>query len=299
MEALKYGKKEDQGKFDFEESFITSHKGYSLHKVTWMPKGRPKAILLIVHDIGDHILRYKNFANYFNEQEIGVVGIDLRGHGKSDGLRGSAKYSDYLEDVVDFLKYAQKQYPHCPRVVYGCGLGANLSMFCSIKQKAHIQGLIASSPWFRSYYNLTSFKKISSNILTKIIPVWTVRNKLNVKNLSHDLAIFKSYEDDTLVHHRISPGLISEANEIGDNLLRYKHKCNVPLLLMHGTSDKVTSWRASAEFSNYTSENTTLKLWENHYHELHNEFDKGKIYDYILQWINRISAVKRVIYGNF
>ena len=299
MEALKFNVVSDFRRSDFEESFITGYKKFALHKVEWMPEEEPKAILIVVHDIGDHILRFQNFANYFTSEGIGVIGIDLRGHGKSEGHRGSASYNDLLCDVTYLIKIVQHRYPYAPKIIYGTGMGANLAMLYAVKQKKPILGIIAAAPWLRGFHKPVSFVQNCLNLIVKILPFFTISNKITAKYLTHDLASVKKYNEDSFVHRRISPRLLAEMNKAGETILKNRHRCNIPLLLMHGTSDRITSWRASSEFTEYTSDNTILKLWEGHYHELHNEFDKEKIYEYILQWINQISSVKRVIYGNF
>jgi len=299
VEALKYNVDKDFRRLVFEESFITGHKGFALHKVEWMPEEKPKAILIVVHDIGDHILRYKNFANYFTTEGFGVIGIDLRGHGKSAGHRGSACYNDLLSDINNLVKDTQNSYPCIPKILYGTGLGANLALLYTIKQNKATHGLIAASPWIRRFNNPSSLLRRCSKVMIKAFPFLTISNKLNTKYLTHDLVSNKKYEEDSLVHKRISPRLFEEVNKAGEFILQNRHRCNIPLLLMHGSSDRVTSWRASAEFKEYTSEKTTFKLWEGDYHELHNEFDKEKIFEYILQWIKNTSSTQRVIYGNF
>ena len=299
MEALKYNINKGFKRLSFEETFITGHKGYALHKVEWMPEEEPRGILMIAHDIGDHILRYQNFASYFTNNGHGVVGIDLRGHGKSEGRRGCASYDDLLCDLADLIKHSQQAFANIPKILYANGLGGNLALLYSIKQSEPFDGLIAASPWIKSYYNPTSLLQISSNIMLKMFPSLTISNGLVANYLTHDLAINKRYDEDSLVHHRISPKLLMEANEAGAIIMKNRHRCNVPLLLMHGSSDKVTSWKASAEFSEYTSQKTTFKLWDGDFHELHNEFDKEKIFDYILQWINNITSTQKIIYGNF
>jgi alpha-beta hydrolase superfamily lysophospholipase len=299
VEALKFNVNNGFGRFVYDESFITGYKDYALRKVTWMPEESPRAIIMVLHDIGDHAFRFKSLADYFTPEGFGVVGIDFRGHGKSDGHSGSACYQDLLRDMIALVKHTEKSFPFLPKILYGNGLGGNLALLYAIQQTVSLAGLIASSPWLRSYYQPSTFKRVSSQVMMKFLPSWTISNHLNINGLSHNSGNNKKYEEDPLVHKRISPGLITEANRAGKTIIKNRHKCNIPLLLMHGSLDRVTSWRASAEFSHYTSNNTTFKLWEGNYHELHNEFDKEKIFEYILQWLNDITSVQRVIYGNF
>lgn len=299
MEALKYSTNKSFERLIFDESFINGYKKCALHKVMWMPKESPRAIIMVVHDIGDHILRYQHFADYFNDEGIGVIGIDLRGHGKSGGQRGCGRYNELLMDVNELICYTQKKFPNLPKILYGHSLGGNLALFYSIKNNDSLHGIIASSPWIKNQSAPSPATVRSASLMMKVYPYITISNRVNAINLSHDLAVNNKYKEDKLVHKRISPRLFIETNKAGDVILKNRHRCNVPLLIMHGSSDQITSWRASAEFSEYTSDKTNFKLWDGGYHELHNEFDKQKIFDYILHWIKSISPVQHVIYGNF
>ena len=46
----------------------------------------PKAHVMIVHGLSDHIARYHDFAMYLAGQGFDVVGYDQCGHGNSGGL---------------------------------------------------------------------------------------------------------------------------------------------------------------------------------------------------------------------
>ncbi len=50
-----------------------------------------RAVVILVHGLGEHIQRYTNWAGLFNEAMIGFAGVDLPGHGRSDGRRGHIK----------------------------------------------------------------------------------------------------------------------------------------------------------------------------------------------------------------
>jgi acylglycerol lipase len=278
--------------------YIPGHKDISLHYVSWMPENGARAILMLIHDLGDHVQRFQHLATYFNSKNIGVVGIDLRGHGKSGGRRGNSRYEELLRDVNELVKHTQHAYPYIPKLVYGHSMGGNLAMNFTIKFKPAIQGVIAASPWLEPPGYPNSLFLLSAKLL-KLDSLITIPNNINSRHLSHDFKIVSKYEEDRLVHHRVSPRLILETNEAGTFILRNKHKFNLPLLLMHGSSDMITPWKSSAGFAKYTSSNTTFKLWEGAYHELHNEFDKEKFFAYILNWINNLSSVQHAIYGNF
>lgn len=66
---------------------------------------RPVAGVVIVHGLGDYLARYQEAAEALTELEIAVVGIDLPGHGESDGKRGDV---GRLADVHTVINEARE-----------------------------------------------------------------------------------------------------------------------------------------------------------------------------------------------
>ena len=55
-------------------------------------------VILLIHGLGEHSGRYLNLIKDFNDKNISVFTIDIRGHGKSEGKSG---YFDNFESLVD------------------------------------------------------------------------------------------------------------------------------------------------------------------------------------------------------
>jgi acylglycerol lipase len=278
---------------DVKEKEI-SFKGYGdvpLHLVSWIPKNM-KVLLILIHGLGDHITRYRQWANMFNSKNIGIIGFDLRGHGESKGIRGDANYKNYLRDIDLLVRYTHKNYPFVPKLLYGHNLGGNIALKYTIDYKPKIAGIISTSPWIKPY-RTSLILMGASRFLKKIMPFLTVSNKFDPNDLSHDKKAVESYRIDPFVHHKISPRLFLSILDAGRFILRNRHKINLPLLLMHGSSDRITSCKASINFTMFTSDNTTFRVWNGDYHELHNEFDKDEIFQYILRWIECLPSIQQ------
>ena len=63
--------------------FIKSHDGKKIFIGVWDEVENPKAVIQMVHGMGEHIGRYENVANYLNSKGFIVYGDDHRGHGKT------------------------------------------------------------------------------------------------------------------------------------------------------------------------------------------------------------------------
>jgi alpha-beta hydrolase superfamily lysophospholipase len=66
----------------------------------------------------------------------------------------------------------------------------------------------------------------------------------------------------------------------------YKGAFPVPLLLMHGGADGITSPQGSEDFAERITGDITFKKWDGLYHEIHNEPEKEEVMALIVSWIN-------------
>jgi alpha-beta hydrolase superfamily lysophospholipase len=60
----------------------------------------------------------------------------------------------------------------------------------------------------------------------------------------------------------------------------------VPLLLMHGKDDRIAFPSSSSEFAAALKASCTLVLWDDGYHELHNDLEKDKVLKTMTLWMD-------------
>jgi alpha-beta hydrolase superfamily lysophospholipase len=100
------------------------------HLVGYEWKGdRPKAVVCLVHGIGEHAGRYDRTGEVFKENEIAMVGMDLRGHGLSSGKRGhTSPRGRIFKDIDLLIEFMQGEYPDLPIFLYGHSMGGNIAL---------------------------------------------------------------------------------------------------------------------------------------------------------------------------
>lgn len=57
---------------------------------------------------------------------------------------------------------------------------------------------------------------------------------------------------------------------------------------MHGTADRITDHQSMQIFAYRSDGRVKLVLWENFYHEVHNELGKEKVINKIIAWCDEI-----------
>ena len=85
--------------------------------------------LIALHGLGEHSGRYAWFAEQVAQSGGNFLCLDLRGHGKSQGIRGhSPSYEQLLDDLARFIKIQAEESTQkdIPTFLLGHSLGAEV-----------------------------------------------------------------------------------------------------------------------------------------------------------------------------
>ena len=261
--------------------------GKTLFAQSWTADNDNKKLIILIHGLGEHSTRYESWANLFADKGYSMLTMDLRGHGRSEGKKGHAKSIDQLMDDIDLLyNKSNEVFPDYKKIFYGHSMGGTLVLNHIILRNRPVDAVIITSPWLKLVNEPTPWLHTITNILRKCIPALTVSNQLKPEQISHDPEIVKNYSNDPLVHDRISLSMFHIIYNAGYHAFRNVYKINYPFLLMHGSADTITSSKASEAYVRNTSKRIGFKLWDNQYHELHNEFIRLHVFDYIITWLS-------------
>jgi alpha-beta hydrolase superfamily lysophospholipase len=261
--------------------------GLKLFAQSWSPQKDEKKVILLVHGLGEHCVRYDHWAKQFNKKGYTFLSLDLHGHGKSEGKRGHVKSLDVLLDDIDILyDKSEELFPGYKKILYGHSMGGALAINHLLIRNRKIDAVIITSPWLKLFKEPPFVVIKLTAFLKKLFPSLAISNQLKPEQISHDPAIIKDYGTDPLNHDRISLNMFHEIYQAGYYALQNAEKIKTPFLIMHGTADTITSPKASEEYARNSKGNASLKLWPDQYHELQNEFIKEEVNSYIISWLD-------------
>jgi len=265
-----------------------SHDEIELFAEVWEPQVvAPRAVVCLVHGVGEHVSRYAHVAEAFTKEGFILFGFDLRGHGRSGGARGHIdSIDDYLSEIDLLLRQARLRFPGLPLILYGHSLGGILVLNFTLKRKPDVKGVIATSSGLHTALEKQPVKVLLAKILGSIVPTVSLPSGLDTKALSHDQAVIDTYLKDPLVHDKISLGFGKIMLGVSKWTLENAGQFPVPLLLLHGKSDMIAYPSGSMEVAAALKENCTLVLWEDGYHELHNEPEKAEVFKTMTMWMD-------------
>lgn len=265
-----------------------SSDGLMLFGQSWMPDCSPLAVINYVHGFRDHSSRFEKWALRLTENGYGVIAIDLRGHGRSEGRRGYAPgFGSYIKDVKLLCQKSRELYGNSRQILYGHSLGGNIVTNYLITENLLPAAAILTSPWYTLAFKPSVFKLVLAHVMRFLAPGVTVASDLDAKSLSHNSEVVNAYLSDPLVHNSILPRLFFEIEINGIKASRSIYKINIPLLVMHGTADRITSFRLTRDFVMNAGKCTTFKEWPGGFHELHNDTGEKEVFAYLLQWLGK------------
>ena len=264
--------------------------GLEMFSLSWEPKKEPKAVICLVHGLGEHIVRYDHVGKALSDAGYALLGFDLRGHGKSAGPLGhTPSYQTLMDDISDFIDQAKEKFPGKPVFLYGHSLGGNLVLNLPLRQKLEIQGVIATGPWLELAFQPPSVQVLLARIMAKVLPGLTQPNGLDTSALSRIPSVEQAYKSDPLVHNKISAIMFLETYRSGLWALEHASEFPLPLLLMHGTADRICSVEASRKFVEALpgkAEGVFLDGW---FHEIHNDEDQELVFSLMIEWLKKNS----------
>lgn len=255
----------------------------------WLIK-EAKGIVAIVHGMGEHSTRYGEFvAPRLNAAGFNVIAFDHFGHGLTKGKRGHCPSYEAVLDSVDNLLIKAKDFfgSELPCFLYGHSMGGNVVSNYIIKRDSHIKGAIISSPMLKLAFNPPAWKMIAGKLMRNIYPAFQESTGLDAAGISRDQAAVEKYVNDPLVHDKITINFSLPFFEAGDYAIENASKIKVPTLVVHGTADSITDYKGSEAFVKNAANKTSLKLYKDGYHEIHNDYDKEVLIQDIINWLNQ------------
>lgn len=248
---------------------------------------RPKAVVCLVHGQGEHTSRYAHVAEALGRQGFVLFGADLRGHGRSDGARGHiSSAEDFMQDIDVLLEQARTCFPGLPIILYGQSVGGILVLYYGLLRKPEVKGVIAASSTIHTAMEQQKIKAVLAKVLGSLSPNTLTASGLNPKSISRDEKVVQAYIDDPFVHNKISLGFGKAMLDMTTWTLAHANEFSLPLLLLHGKADTIAFPSSSIEFAAPLKEKCTLVLWDDAYHELHNEPEKNEVFKTMTLWMD-------------
>ncbi|RJP69550.1 MAG: alpha/beta hydrolase [Comamonadaceae bacterium] len=276
---------------DTTQAPFTLRDGLNLALFDWpLPmRWRPRAVVLIVHGLGEHAWRYDPVAQRLNEWGFCVRAYDQRGHGESGGARGVLPEEDtLLDDLAEVLEDTRSHIAEpwaCPLILLGHSMGGLIAATFVQRGMAPVDGLVLSSPALDAGIGALQKKLIA--LLYRFAPNLAIGNGLDASKISHNPATVEAYRKDPLVHDRISARLALFIDSNGPRVVAAAPRWRVPTLLMYAGADSLVRPAGSKAFAAAAPRDKVHShAFDGLYHEIFNEADPSAVFGTLKAWLD-------------
>jgi len=249
---------------------FTGSGGEQLLTRTWEPEGAVRAVLILVHGLGEHTGRYEHVGEFLASRGVRVCSYDQRGHGRSGGRTGwISSFDDFLDDLGVFHERVRAAADGLPLVLLGHSMGGLIVTAYILDRRPLPDYLVLSSP--------------------AIVPIVEEGGRvIDATKLSHDPAEQEAYLTDPLVlRERVTEDLLLR---IFDGVVRVDNRASeivVPALLIHGSDDGLCSAAGARTYLEASSSpDMTVRIYEDGLHEMFNETCKAEVLAELGAWID-------------
>lgn len=282
-----------------------------------------KGIVHIIHGMGEHALRYNEFAAYLNSLGFAVYAMDQRGHGKTAGnvenLGHQADengWSKVVGDIRQLNEIIQKENPRSPLFLFGHSAGSFLTRDYIISFPDEIEDRIAGVV----LSGTAASPGLLGNIGILLAKYFIKKGGPKVKSPLHRDLTFGKYNKH-FKPNRTTADWISRDSKVVDKMLNdpycytlfsatfymelarstirinqfkniKKMPPQIPVFLISGTQCSVGNYTKGIKkvYNDFVSagiKDVELKLYEGARHELTNELNRDEVFSDIGSWLKK------------
>ncbi|KAF1777839.1 Alpha/Beta hydrolase fold [Phytophthora cactorum] len=218
----------------FTDGHFINARGQKLfYCAAFPPESVPlRGVALFLHGIGEHSLRFTHVYRHLCLNGYGVIAYDMLGHGQSECESlgcvhtGPSSTSSWTTLTI----------------IMGISFGALVALNTILSGKHHFSGCVVASPAIAVEYTLgLRIMETVSKPLVWMFPTARLVAGVNFAGLTRDPEFLKDYMADPL---NVTENLTTLMAVQDPN----STFCKVPLLVLQGTEDKVTSVKVVEDF---------------------------------------------------
>jgi acylglycerol lipase len=272
---------------EHQEGSFKGIRDTDIYYQAWLPDGDPQGVLILVHGLADHCGRYMNFVDHFVPSGYAVYGMDLLGHGKSQGLRVYVeRFEEFTDTLKIFLDMVKEQQPDRPRFLVGHSMGGLIVADYLLKHQDHLSGAVLSAPSVKVPGNVSTVTVLLGKVLSGLIPKAGLLT-LDTAGVSRDAAVVEAYVNDPLVHKgKITARMAAEMLKAMKRVSAEAGQITLPVLMVQGGADRLVDPAGTRIlFDKVGATDKTLKMYKGLYHELFNEPEHGQVLSYVEGWL--------------
>ncbi len=249
-----------------------------------MPPGRPNGpagIVVVSHGYAEHSGRYRELAHVIVNAGWAALTYDVRGHGKSPGVRGYvAAFHEYTDDLRRVIEVARGLVAApAPLVLLGHSNGSLITLRAAC-DGLDATALIVSSPYLGLRMAVPGWKKALAKVASRIAPKLAQPNNITAAQLTSDPAMQAAHDADPLNFAVATSRWFVESSAAQDYVAAHAATIALPSTWIVGGSDPLADPAQSRRVAQAMQRADYHEL-AGFLHEVFNETGRAQAFDLV------------------
>jgi alpha-beta hydrolase superfamily lysophospholipase len=239
----------------------------------------PKANVIITHGLGESSQDYLSLADFLCQSGYNVILYDVRGHGKSGGLRGDIKHFYVFVDDLQCIVNEIKKKSSLKIFLIGHSMGGIITNSYMVKYGEVNGSIISAAP-----------VHVMNNKYLKKPFYWFNFQPMKLNFLSNKIAHMKIYDGYFPYHlEYVTPRLMRNLLVLSPQYLQKRLSLYLgSVLFLYSIQDKIISFKnGSFLFSKVPSKDKKLILYQESYHNLFHDIEAIKVFEDTVLWLDQ------------
>ena len=279
----------------------------------WRPEAPPKAVVQVVHGLGEHSGRYARFAEALVGAGYAVYAHDHRGHGERcppadlGFFAESGGWRKLLDDIDAVARRASADFPGLKRVFFGHSMGSFLGQTYIAEHGAELAAAILSGTSGPPPTILALGKRVvaferwrqgprgKSGLVQALLfgeqnkPFKPARTAFDW--LSRDPAEVDKYVADPLcgfpLTNQLAADLVGALGDLASPALSARIPKTLPIYVVSGSADPVgAKIQGLLDVYRAAGLDVTAKIYKDGRHEMLNETNRDEVTRDLISWLD-------------
>ncbi len=263
--------------------------GTELVAQSWLPQGKVKANLLLLHGFNEYPGAFDEVGQSFAKQGVAVWAYDQRGFGRSP-YRGLWSSSERMaEDAREVTKLLHKLHPQQPLYVAGTSMGGAVALLATGSGDLAADGIILLAPAVWISETQPFYQRWSLEFAKRFTPAWSPTGEgLNIRP-SDNIEMLKRIWKSPWMIRQSRIDTVAGLVELMDKSYASADKVKLPVLLLYGEKDQLVPKKPTDMlWARLPKMGKTQQIrYPNGWHMLMRDLQGAKVIHDMIQWMER------------
>jgi alpha-beta hydrolase superfamily lysophospholipase len=291
-------------KVKLDKTHLHTFDGEKFAYTRWMPKEKPRTVIVGVHGISGAASDYKPLAKRVLKEfsDVAIYSAETRGQGNDPvkERRGHiGKRSDWFRDLTTFTALIRQRHPGARIIWCGESMGALIVLHAyaaSEKKDQLCDAMILSSPITAIRDDFPRWKITLANIASILFP--TARVSLETLSGQSEVRVTKDtvhseqVENNSYHVKRHTLRLLTTLGKMMQTFPKAGESLDLPVIVLHGGKDVFSKSEDVKAFVDGLPEKATVtrKFYPESFHLLFFDHQSDKVVADIAKWVKELPA---------